>query len=235
MQDDCYIISADGWKAETYRIVVKNKDKGWTCDLVPKELVINRYFNNEKQAITGLEAEKEQAAAELAELEEEHGGEDGYFAELEKVNKANVQKRLKELKAEKKNAQWSLAAEPDEPYGTDAPGEEEVLQRYLDLSQKVTGLNKQIKEAEKELDEKLYASYPQLSEDEIKTLVVDDKWMAAIQQAVQDEISHISQRLTNRIKELAERYETPLPEIDKEVRELENRVNEHLEKMGFVL
>jgi hypothetical protein len=49
MQDDCYIVAADGWKAETYRILVENKqkkmvDKGWTCDLVPKDLVINRYF-----------------------------------------------------------------------------------------------------------------------------------------------------------------------------------------------
>ncbi|MGH8559386.1 MAG: hypothetical protein ACRESZ_18445 [Methylococcales bacterium] len=37
MQDDCYLIAADGWKAETYRILEKNnkdreKDKGWNCD-----------------------------------------------------------------------------------------------------------------------------------------------------------------------------------------------------------
>src|SRR6202049_779418 len=38
MQDDCYLIAADGWKAETTRVLVKNnkgkeEDKGWTCDL----------------------------------------------------------------------------------------------------------------------------------------------------------------------------------------------------------
>ena len=42
MQDDCYLISADGWKAKTYRIIEKDKkgkekDRGWTCDLVPKD------------------------------------------------------------------------------------------------------------------------------------------------------------------------------------------------------
>ena len=42
MQDDIYIISCDGWKAETYRVRQENSnkklvDKGWTCDLVPKE------------------------------------------------------------------------------------------------------------------------------------------------------------------------------------------------------
>ena len=40
MQDDCYLIAADGWKAETSRVLVKNNkgkeiDKGWACDLIP--------------------------------------------------------------------------------------------------------------------------------------------------------------------------------------------------------
>ena len=51
MQDDCYLIAVDGWKAEPVRILVKNKDKGWDCDLVPKTLVIDRYFPTQKEAI----------------------------------------------------------------------------------------------------------------------------------------------------------------------------------------
>lgn len=222
MQDDCYIISADGWKAETYRIIVENKakkkvDKGWTCDLVPKDLVINCYFQTEKQAIEKLEAEKESISAELTELEEEHSGEEHCFAELEKVNKANIQKRLKEIKGE-----------------TDVAEEIKILKLYLDLLTKQTATNKKIKDAEKELDEKLYAKYPALTEEEVKTLVVDDKWMQTIEKTIKNEIDHISQRLTNRIKELAEGYEMPLPEIDREVIDLGNKVNAHLGKMGFV-
>jgi len=222
MQDDCYIISVDGWKAETYRIVVENKakkkvDKGWTCDLVPKDLLINRYFRAKKRAIEKLEAEKESIGAELTELEEEQSGEDGYFAELEKVNKTNVQKRLKEIKGER-----------------DAEEETEILKSYLDLLSKQAAANKKIKAAEKDLDDKLYAKYPTLTEDEVKTLVVDDKWMQTIEKAVRSEIEHISQRLTHRIKELAERYEMPLPAIDQEIRDLESKVNAHLEKMGVV-
>ena len=68
----------------------------------------------------------------------------------------------------------------------------------------------------------------------MKTLVVDDKWMATLQATIKGEIDHISQRLTNRIKELAERYETPLPSIDQEVKDLAEKVNAHLSKMGFV-
>lgn len=238
MQDDCYIISTDGWKSETYRILVENKakkmvDKGWTCDLVPKELVINRYFETEKQAILSLEAEKEQVAAELAELEEEYSGDGAYFTDLEKVNKANVSTRLKKLKAEQK-VSLAIAAEDKEIYGDDVLSETEVLQLYLDLFKKLSATTKQVKEAELTLDEQLYAKYPTLTEVDIKTLVVDTKWIQIIENEIKAEIDHISQHLANRIKELAERYETPLPQIDTEVEALETKVNTHLKKMGFV-
>lgn len=237
MQDDIYIIAADGWKAETYRIMVENKqkklvDKGWTCDLVPKDLVINRYFGAEKELIENLEADKESTSAELTEMEEEHGGEDGYFADFDKVNRASVAARLKDLKSEKKKV-LLMAAEPEAKYG-ESLSEVDVLNKYIELTDRLTELNKQIKTSQTELDEKLYAKYPKLGVDEIKQLVVDDKWMQSIENLVKNEIDQISQQLTNRIKELAERYESPLPTIDAEVAELERKVNAHLQKMGFV-
>ena len=76
--------------------------------------------------------------------------------------------------------------------------------------------------------------YKVLTEDKIKQLVVDDKWMASIERSVKTEMNRISQRLTQRIKELAERYETPLPKQTTDVAELENKVSTHLQKMGFV-
>ena len=76
--------------------------------------------------------------------------------------------------------------------------------------------------------------YKALTEDEIKQLVVNDKWMASIERNVKTEMDRISQRLTQRIKELAERYETPLPKQTTDVAELENKVSTHLQKMGFV-
>jgi type I restriction enzyme M protein len=47
-------------------------------------------------------------------------------------------------------------------------------------------------------------------------------------------MERISQCLTQRIKELAERYETPLPRQTSEVADLETKVKAHLGKMGFV-
>ena len=43
--------------------------------------------------------------------------------------------------------------------------------------------------------------------------MVDDKWLAAISTDVQTELDRVSQALTGRIKQLAERYATPLPRI----------------------
>jgi type I restriction enzyme M protein len=71
-----------------------------------------------------------------------------------------------------------------------------------------------------------------LSEAEIKTLVVDDKWMARLSAAVQGELDRVSQTLTGRIRELAERYAMPLPKLTEEVETLAARVDEHLKKMG---
>jgi type I restriction enzyme M protein len=226
MQDDCYLIAADGWKAETYRIIErdkkgKEKDKGWACDLVPKVLIVARYFTKEQVAITQLEAELESVTAQMTELEEEHGGEEGVFSALDKVNRASVTVRLKEIRG--------LFASDDEETREEAA----VLDEWLALSNREAGLKKKLKDAEAALDAKAYAQYPRLTEDDVKTLVVDDKWLAALEAAIHGEMERISQALTRRVKELAERYETPLPQQANRVTELEQKVSRHLERMGF--
>jgi type I restriction enzyme M protein len=94
-------------------------------------------------------------------------------------------------------------------------------------------LKKKLKDAEADLDAKARAHYPTLTEAEIKTLVVEDKWLAALETAINGEVERVSQSLTQRLKELAERYATPMPALTARVDELETKVNRHLEKMGF--
>src|SRR3990170_273406 len=147
MQDDCYLIAADGWKAETTRIIEKDKkgkekDKGWACDLIPKALIVARYFAKEQSAIDQLAAELEGVSARLTELEEEHAGEDGAFAVFDKVNKANVNAQLKEIKGDK-----------------DAKDEAAALNDWLKLNDQESDLKKHLKDAEAALDTKAYAKY----------------------------------------------------------------------------
>jgi type I restriction enzyme M protein len=46
-------------------------------------------------------------------------------------------------------------------------------------------------------------------------------------------MDRISQALTLRVKELAVRYATPLPQMVAGVAELETKVKVHLQRMGF--
>lgn len=324
MQDDLYIISYDGWKAETYRIRKENSkkkmvDKGWACDLIPKELVINRFFETEKVEIENLNAELENTVSQYQELEEEHGAEEGalegvskktdakenldeftdlalskYFPDLHQqqeqlneqltesiaqlneqsgnwvfdglknakgkltktaISKAysamdenaenaktlkqwldtnqNITDTKKALKAIAEKVEQSIQAKIHEDKTQEYIFELTIIQQYIDLRDAESDLKKQIKEKEQALDDKLYAKYPELTEAEIKELLINDKWLATIRTAIGTEIDQISQRLTNRIKELAERYDTPLPITNQLVADLESTVNAHLEKMGF--
>ena len=115
----------------------------------------------------------------------------------------------------------------------DFADELEVVEAYLALCDRESAVKKQIKAAQEALDAKVLAKYQTLTEAESKTLVVDDKWLAALAAAVQGELDRVSQALTGRVKELAERYAAPLPEIAEEVDTLSAKVDAHLEGMGF--
>ncbi len=77
--------------------------------------------------------------------------------------------------------------------------------------------------------------YRALSIEEVKTLVIDDKWMKTLNAAIKSEVERIAQNLTQRIKTLATRYETPLPQIAEKAKDLSAKVDAHLAKMGFSL
>lgn len=220
MQDDCYIITSDGWKAELYISKQTKKETVWDCDLVPKSLAIDRYFLTDKNTIAQLEADKEAIASQLLEMEEEQSGDDGYFADYDKVNKANAQKRLKEI--------------DKGLFAKDNVEEIKLLKQYLKFIDDQASITTKIKESSAELDKRVINHYKSLTEDEIKLLVVDDKWMVSIERSVNGEMERISQSLTQRIKELVERYEITMPLQTIEVADLESKVNTHLQKMGFV-
>jgi type I restriction enzyme M protein len=194
-------------------------------DLLPRNILIDQYFTAEQKNIETLEANADAIAAQIEELVEEYSGEGdkAYFAELDKVNKAEAGKELKKVLAELK---------------TDKDNEElqekkTVFEKYLKLLEEQTEANKKLKEAKAALEKLLFEKYATLTEIEIKTLVVENKWMATLEHSVNNEMQRISQRLTQRIKELAERYETPMPTLLNEVSQWEGKINAHLAKMGF--
>lgn len=239
MQDDFYELAADGWKAgnEVKRIEKKTKkgDKeilkqvagieGLEGRMIPPILLIQEYFAKEQKAIQDLETEVETIKSKQEEIVEEHSGEDGLISEITddkgKVSKAAVLKRLKELTSKK----GKVLKEDKEEYN--------ILETYRWLLEEETEKNSKIKTAKAELEKKVIAQYPKLKIDEIKTIVVEKKWMANMEQRIRIEMDNISHRLTQRIKELADRYETPIPKLTEDVNLLTVKVENHLKKMNF--
>ena len=211
MQDDVYLLVLNGWKAVL--------DGVPNTDLLAPALLVSRFFAAEAAAIDQLEAAREAVAAEMEEMDEEHGGEDGLLADAKtdagKLTKASVKSRLADIRFE-----------------ADADEERTLLTRFLTLADKEAAASKTVKEAKKTLDAKVLAKYPVLTEDEVKSLVVDDKWLARLAADVQSELDRVSSALTGRIQQLAQRYTTPLPTLTCMAETLSVRVDEHLKKMG---
>jgi type I restriction enzyme M protein len=117
----------------------------------------------------------------------------------------------------------------------DAAEECALLTKYLALIEQEAEAAKKVREAQKALDAQVVAKYAALSVDEVKVLVVDDKWLSALAAAVQTELDRVSQALTGRIKQLAERYAVPTLRLSEEVETLSDKVDAHLKKMGFTV
>ena len=237
MQDDLYELAADGWEAGKVlvRLTKKVKKKGKEQEeekdisglaglegrLLPSELIIQECFAAEQAALDALQNKLDSAAAELEALQEEHGGEDGLLADAmsdgQKITKGSLNARIKEL--------GQRTADNAEEW--------DILARCKKLLAEEVKAKAAIKEASAALENKVIARYPKLSIGEIKTLTIEKKWLAAVEGRIKTELEAISHRLTERIKELAERYAAPLPELVDNVSALAAKVEKHLHRMGY--
>jgi len=230
MQDDVYAIAFDGWESgnDIDREMVKKKDgtitgkmKSFEGRIIPKRLIINRYFFEEQKSITHFENERDEVICLMDELKEEHRVEEGLLCEVindkGNITKGDLQKRIKEIKNNREYAD-----------------EIKILKQYEKLMVSEIKYNTALKEAVAVLEKIVFDKYKELSIDEIKELVVEKKWCNTIYNDVDSIYSAISRRLTNRILELVTRYDKTLPNIEKEVEEYEITVKSCLERMGFL-
>jgi type I restriction enzyme M protein len=192
MQDDAYIITVDGWVVGAQVVRLQKEHKGKKKDieglpglegrLIPTSLLISMYFAVEQTRLNKLNVKLEQIGAQIDELKDKHSGDEGLLAEVienDKISKGSVQRRIKEIK----------------DVG-DFADEFAVLQEYAALFEREAETKKAIKEAEKDLERKMLAKYPTLSLEEIKALVVERKWMDALEALVQGEVDSRSRALT---------------------------------------
>jgi type I restriction enzyme M protein len=241
MQDDFYLIVAEGWKKSVKpREISKVKDRNnklvwqesydylkgkqrFKSDLIPAEILVSNYFVLERDAINVLNSKLSNLEQKLNEMIEENNDEEGLLTEViegendkQKITAKAIKERLKEI-------------EKDQDYFD----EHEALQACSNLLEQKTKVKTKIRITQENLDKKIDEKYSKLTEDEIKTLIINKKWMHILDAAVQDELDHVSQTLTGRIHELSKRYAFQLTKITDEVTTLSSLVAKHLKKMGF--
>ena len=230
MQDDCYMISSSGWAVQLYtpQPTSKKKDEkkkekkaaapeDVVCDLLPVSIIIDEFFSEKRDLIIAAEellAQKEIALTELLEEQSENYLDEENYPES-KMTDANVKKRLKGLDS-KKDAEEII-----------------VLSKYIELKGDISIHKKLIKERKYDLLTALVVKYSNLSETEVKNLVIEKKWFASLSALLDGEMQGVSQQLTTNVTELAERYAKTLSQIDDDITILEKKVIKHLKIMGY--
>jgi type I restriction enzyme M protein len=236
MHDDVFLIMNDGWlEAAKPRKAIEDKDRKlaeapdlvvgsgksatkYKMDLLPPSLIEARYFRAEQERVAELDAAAEEASRAVEEFIEENATDEGLLSEAMddgKVTKAFAAARLKDAKRE----------------GSD-PDEVKALEQLLDLYAEEARVRKGAKDTRAALDLAVLKKYGELSEADIRTIVLEDKWLATVRRRVSNEVNGLTLALVERIRELGERYAENLADIQMKVRELDNKVSMHLAKIG---
>jgi len=206
MQDDCYLISEDGWKATLYvpqpadkktknGEIKKAKRKeaktiaDFACDLLPVEFVVKRYCNDLYETLLAAEERLSEYESQNAEMEYK----DEYL---------------------------------DEP---------DVIARYIDIRQEISASKSVIKVCHTELKDAVQECYDTLTSSEVKEIVINDKWYGTLSKRLDDQMQQVGQQLTSSVIALVERYENTLTELNDEVVRLKKKVEQHLLSMSFVI
>ena len=236
MQDDVGLIASAGWlDAAKPRGIIEDRGRKlketpdlviggrkYKMDLVPPALVAARFFALEQAVVDELEARREAAARELDEFVEEHAGEGGPLEDAVdgrgRVTRRGVKARLDTI------------GEEDDP---ESGEERRALTRCLALIEAESLSGKIVRQQRAELEERVLHCYGVLTEAEVKTLVVEDKWFASLRAAIEGEVERLTRRLAGRVESLEERYAEPLPELERAAAALAAKVEGHLKRMGL--
>lgn len=236
MHDDVALIMSEGWDdaakprqtiedkdrklSETPNLVLgtgKNAQK-YKMDLIPPDLIVERYFSIEKTQLDELNSQLEAATLAIEEFVEENSGDEGPLADAMddgKITKALATARLRDVKRE-------------DPHGEEAV----ALTTLLELYGAEAIAKNSAKDAQATLDEATLRRYGNLTTSDIQQLVIEDKWGSTLEGHVQSDVSSLISKLIARINELGQRYGETLEGISIKTDLLGAKVLNHLERMG---
>jgi type I restriction enzyme M protein len=227
MKDDLYLIIENGWidSAKPHKMEAKSKESidfqvkkdKFHSETLPSSIIVTEFFHKESEALAKAKAGIETVSAEIAEFYESNGGDEDliseYFNAKGRIVKKDLTAALKDKTLEKEVVK--------------------LLNQYKALVDK----EDTFKEAEKKLDEeltsKIVAKYKSLDEKLARKLIIENKWIKAVNFFVENEIELLILKFTRRLIELEGRYKISLPQIISSSEDLTKKVQNHLEKMGI--
>jgi type I restriction enzyme M protein len=246
---------ADKGEDAEFTIKVGKKNVKYLGQVIPAPLIIARYFSQEQNNLDTFNSDLEQATQSKDEFEEEHGEDAGALSEGKgnngKMNKGVIQSRALGLKESimadisesspqynqvKSITKSSFGTKPWTTGVEDENGdfaELDALYEWLKLNAAEGAAKKERNNALTTLMQKVAEQYPILSEEDCKSLLIEDKWYAAIERSIDDEVNRIIQGLSDRINMIGERYALTLSELESEVEEYSQKSEQHLKKMGI--
>ena len=238
MQDDVHLVVSDGWvEAAKPRATIEDRHRQiketpdltvqrrrYKMDLVPPRLVVARWFADEQAEVDALQATHATIARELEAFIEENAttatGDDGPLAcvvnDKGRVTRPRAQARLDAV-----------------GHNTADLAERQALTRCIALIDSEAKASKRARAAQGDLNHQVLARYDTLTDVELKTVVVDDKWFGTIENATVGEVRRVMRQFVERLRRLDQRYATALSEIQRDVDTFGKMVHEHLERMGI--
>lgn len=222
MQDDCYMISRDGWKVSLNETKKKSTFEDLECDLLPVSVVVGKFFAANYEAILAKRAEIEQISVEIEGLPEENPDafDESIYEMLEKVNEANVKKAVAAQKKHSIEADARMV---------------EVWNQYLALCTRKKEASKEHSALVDALTEEVKKKYAAFTADGIRDLVINGKWLKEVRSRSEAENKRVCESISSQVLVLNERYAKPLPTINNEIAKLSAEVDGFLKEMGIKL
>jgi type I restriction enzyme M protein len=236
MHDDVFLIMNEGWEAAAKpRRAIEDKDRKlsetpdlvigsgksatkFKMDLLPPNLIVARYFADDKARVDELNTEAELATQAVEDYIEEHGGDEGLLSDA-------VNDKGKLTQAAAKDALKVASAADDKETV-------ECARAALALLQAEAATKKDAKEAQAVLDEATVKKYGDLVEADVQALVLEDKWLDNVRGRIASEANSLTLSLVARIQLLGERYAETVEELEAELQSLDAKVARHLAEMG---
>ena len=240
MNDDVIVVKQNGFEfaksiekqyKESKKKKNENDDKktikdkqvlGFDGLLIPKELVINEFFLKEKNNIEEINNQIQKLEEEIEEMIND-AEEDCSLYDIivdGKIKETDLKAKIKELEKEA-----DIKGDDKTDY--------DLLIKYKNCIDGRKEKATELKNKEKEMEDLVFKKYDQLTTDEIKELLINKKWLDSIEKGLTEYYQTLSEKLTEGIETIVDRYEETLIDIEAKLKNDEKLVLKDLKTMGF--